>query len=405
MKIKSQLRFRYKSVVSSFFIAFLLLASTGVAYRLARAQSSSSETWVSYVPTAQQTALDILSCGGRTFAKVKFTFNDGGYRVADWGQASGAGGNFSVDVKAERWTGASIQMITFAEQVYDLGSLAPGTYTFTLNSRGAFVESRQFVVGSASNAASNPADDASVFVWQHYEDFLGRDPDAQGFGFWTRNLTATCAAGDTACVERKRVDTSAAFFISIEFQQTGFLVYRLYEASYGRAPRREEFMPDAREVSRGVVVNAQGWQTTLEANTRAFLDDWTSRPDFKSGFDKLSDAQFVDRLLENGGITLAPGARDSLVADLSASNKTRAEVLRAVAEDEGFKQKEFNRAFVLMQYFGYLQRNPDDAPDRDMSGYDFWLSKLDGFGGDYVRAEMVKAFISSGEYRARFCGQ
>lgn len=90
MKIKSQLRFKYKSVVSSFLVAFLLLASTGVAYRLARAQSS-SETWVSYTPTAQQTTLDILSCGGRTFAKVKFTFNEGGYRVTDWGQASGAG--------------------------------------------------------------------------------------------------------------------------------------------------------------------------------------------------------------------------------------------------------------------------------------------------------------------------
>jgi len=58
-----------------------------------------------------------------------------------------------------------------------------------------------------------------------------------------------------------------------------------------------------------------------------------------------------------------------------------------------------------MQYFGYLQRNPDEGRDRDMSGYNFWLSKLDRFGGDYVKAEMVRAFISSDEYRARFRGQ
>ena len=55
-----------------------------------------------------------------------------------------------------------------------------------------------------------------------------------------------------------------------------------------------------------------------------------------------------------------------------------------------------------MQFFGYLRRDPDDAPDFNFNGYDFWLSKLDQFGGDFVQAEMVKAFISSTEYRARF---
>jgi hypothetical protein len=63
---------------------------------------------------------------------------------------------------------------------------------------------------------------------------------------------------------------------------------------------------------------------------------------------------------------------------------------------------ETSRAFVLMQYFGYLRRNPDDPPDSDFAGYDFWLAKLNSFGGDFRRAEMVKAFISSTEYRRRF---
>jgi len=64
--------------------------------------------------------------------------------------------------------------------------------------------------------------------------------------------------------------------------------------------------------------------------------------------------------------------------------------------------KEFNRAFVLMQYFGYLRRNPNDAPDSDYSGYQFWLAKLNVFDGNFVNAEMVKAFITSTEYRQRF---
>src|SRR5437899_8830855 len=80
----------------------------------------------------------------------------------------------------------------------------------------------------------------------------------------------------------------------------------------------------------------------------------------------------------------------------------RARALRRVAENSTLAQQEFNRAFVLMQYFGYLRRNPNDAPDGNFAGYDFWLNKLNQFNGDFVQAEMVKAFITSSEYRNRF---
>jgi hypothetical protein len=63
---------------------------------------------------------------------------------------------------------------------------------------------------------------------------------------------------------------------------------------------------------------------------------------------------------------------------------------------------EFARAFVLMQYFGYLRRNPDDAPDGNFNGCNFWLTKLNAFGGDYIASEMVRSFILSSEYRKRF---
>jgi len=73
-----------------------------------------------------------------------------------------------------------------------------------------------------------------------------------------------------------------------------------------------------------------------------------------------------------------------------------------VAENSILNQQEFNRAFVLMQFFGYLRRNPDDPQDTDYTGYDFWLTKLNAFNGNFVNAEMVKAFITSSEYRQRF---
>lgn len=360
-----------------------------------------TNTWEPFTPSPLQVTIDVSTCGSRTFAKLNFDFNDLGYRVADWGSVERTNNDFSTDTKPERWTGGSGQALMSVEMVKDLGELAPGSYTFTVKSRGLVLKSQVFHVGGVS--AVHAADDAAIFVWRHYLDFLGREPDAHGFTFWTRNMTS-CGA-DAACAARKRVDTSAAFFLSIEFQRTGFLVYRLYRASYGRMPRREEFLPDARAVSRAVVVNAPGWESQLVFNTRAFVDSWVNRPDFKFNFDQLTDAQFVDRLAQHAGINLAPERRDALIADLAAHTLTRAGVLRALVEDQTFTQKEFSPAFVLMQYFGYLERNPDEGRDTDMTGFNFWLKKLNEFGGDYVKADMVKAFITSGEYRARFCSQ
>ena len=80
----------------------------------------------------------------------------------------------------------------------------------------------------------------------------------------------------------------------------------------------------------------------------------------------------------------------------------RAQALRQVAENQVLYSAEFNRAFVLMEYFGYLRRNANEGPDPDYSGYDFWLKKLNQFNGDYQKSEMVKAFITSAEYRQRF---
>jgi hypothetical protein len=106
----------------------------------------------------------------------------------------------------------------------------------------------------------------------------------------------------------------------------------------------------------------------------------------------------------NTGNSLTVAQRNALVAQLTANNTTqgRADVLRAVVDNAAFQTREFNRAFVLMQYFGYMRRNPNDTPDSNFSGYTFWLNKLNAFNGDFRSADMVKAFITSAEYRKRF---
>jgi len=256
----------------------------------------------------------------------------------------------------------------------------------------------------------NPIDRADFFVREHYFDFLNRDPDASGFGFWTNEITS--CNGDPTCVEIKRINVSAAFFLSIEFQETGYLVYRTYKTAFGNLTgkpvpvRLNEFLRDTQQIGRGVQVGVGDWQTQLEANKQAYALAFVQRAEFLAAYpNTLTADQFVTQLDTNAGAVLTAAEKAGLVALLGTTPAdviNRATVLRAVAENAKLKSAETNKAFVLMQYFGYLRRNPDEGPDTDFSGYDFWLGKLNQFNGNFIQAEMVKAFISSLEYRQRF---
>ncbi|HEX8292026.1 MAG TPA: hypothetical protein VF570_09745, partial [Pyrinomonadaceae bacterium] len=245
-------------------------------------------------------------------------------------------------------------------------------------------------------------DDSDFFVQQHYVDFLSRFPDQSGFSFWQNDINQ-CGASNPGCTEAKCINVSAAFFLSIEFQQTGFLVYKTHKAAFGNIPntpvpvRRENFMPETRSISNNVVVGQPNWEQTLDANKNAYLLAFVQRPDFAAQFPgTMTAAQFVDKLFSNAGVTPTQGERDAAVAAFGAGNTAgRAAALRSVTESATLHQAEFNRAFVLMQYFGYLKRNPNDLPDSSFEGYNFWLSKLNEFNGNFIAAEMVKAFITS----------
>ena len=260
----------------------------------------------------------------------------------------------------------------------------------------------------------NKIDDPQFFVAQHYRDFLNREPDGSGLSFWVNEITS--CGGNTQCVQVKRVNVSAAFFLSIEFQETGYLVYKFYKAAYGNLPgapvpvRLNEFLPDTQQIGQGVVVGAPNWQTLLENNKKTFAAQFVTRSRFTTAYPNSSTpAQFVDALFINAGVTPSATERAAAInefsgAGTSADTAARGRALRRVAENSTLGQQELNRAFVLMQYFGYLRRNPNDAPEPGLNfdGFNFWLNKLNQFNGNYVGAEMVKAFITSGEYRQRF---
>jgi hypothetical protein len=371
--------------------------------------------------------------------------------------------------------------------------------------------------GDTPGQPPNFSDVPQFFVRQQYFDFLNREPDPSGFNFWTNQITS-CGT-DPQCIEIKRINVSAAFFLSIEFQSTGMLAYLTEKAAFGGLPRYGPFMRDVQALQKDYVFGAPGAGAQLEANKRAFFDEFVTRPEFVANYAGLSNENYVFALFSNGAIntttaelyiarlngaqvipptgspatgvvvlrqavntpsvsvslafnglssteteahlhgpsaananapviaTLPNGqfvnfqvplsnsqfldlSRDMLYVDVHSSNFangeirgqlpsnllvpemiirsldagiiTRAQALRLIAESDYFRMNELNRAFVLMEYFGYLRRSPDDPPDNNLDGFNFWLAKLNQFNGNFVNADMVKAFLKSTEYRGRF---
>jgi hypothetical protein len=270
-------------------------------------------------------------------------------------------------------------------------------------------------MGDAIATKGNQIDASDFYVAQHYRDFLAREPDTAGLQFWTNEIEQ-CGL-DLQCRAVKRINVSAAFFLSIEFQQTGYLVERMYKVAYGDVTEvstglvvpvitRQEFLADTPLISAGVVVGVGDWQTQLENNKSAYALTFVQRPRFTNAYPAgMTPSQFVAKLNQNTGGALTQTQVDALVGELTAAsdpNAGRASVLRKIAENAEVDRREKNRAFVLMQYYGYMRRNPNDTPDTNFRGWNFWLSKLEQFNGDFVQAEMVKAFLDSTEYRQRF---
>jgi hypothetical protein len=229
----------------------------------------------------------------------------------------------------------------------------------------------------------NPIDTVPFFVRQHYIDFLGREPDPVGYQGW-QDVLNNC--GTTVQPPCDRIEVSAGFFRSPEFQERGYFVYRFYSSSLGRIPRYAEFMPDLAKVS-GFLSPEQ-----LEANKVAFVNEFMNRQEFKTRYDALTDpTAYVNALVNTAGVNLPN--KQALINELAAGTKSRAEVLRAIAESSEVYQKYYTEAFVVMQYFGYLRRDPDIL-------YLEWIRIMNETNVNY--RGMISGFMNSIEYRLRF---
>ncbi len=266
-------------------------------------------------------------------------------------------------------------------------SYAEGNESFSL----VFYYPDSAIIGSPATATvtitdddntngPNPIDSTTFFVRQQYSDFLNREPDPPGLAGWTNTIN-NCSGDTTQC---DRVHVSQLFFQSEEFQSRGYFVYRFYPVAFGRKPDYEEFLPDLARVG-GFLDNNQ-----LEEAKAQFIADFMTRTAFSDTYDGLTNQQYVDALLNTAGVTLA--SRQAMIDGLNNLSLTRAQVLRQIVESSEVAAKYNHQAYAVMEYFGYLRRQPD-------AFYLDWIQQLDQNNNPRV---MVNGFVNSAEYRLRF---
>ncbi len=278
----------------------------------------------------------------------------------------------------------------------------------------------------ASEPPTNPIDDVTDFVRQHYHDFLNREPDQGGFDFWTSLITQ--CGNDQVCIRTKRIDVSNAFFYELEYQQTGSYVYRLYRAAFGNNqpfPNPDNsnpaeanklvsyaaFTPDrARVVGGASLAQAQLDLSTAFVQRAAFISSYASGLDGPAYVDALL-ATIKNDIKDQTGLPVDLGSQRQALIDLynqsGGGNAGRGAVIYRLADDNTqtnpinnrpFIDAEYNRAFVTTQYFGYLRRDPD------IGGFLFWLGQVNSAPLRDVPKQhaMVCSFITSAEYQQRF---
>jgi N-acetylneuraminic acid mutarotase len=275
---------------------------------------------------------------------------------------------------------------SFSVAIIDDG-YAEGNETFTASlsspsgaTLGAQSTATVTINDNDSSNGTNPIDSTNFFVRQQYIDFLGREPDPPGFAGWTSTIN-NCSGDTTQC---DRIHVSQLFFQSEEFQSRGYFIYRFYPVAFGRKPDYAEFVPDLARVS-GFLNSSQ-----LEAAKVAFIADFMARAAFANTYNGLTNQQYVDALLNTAGVTLS--SRQAMIDGLNNSTMTRAQVLRQIVESAEVSTKYNHQAFAVMEYFGYLRRQPDAL-------YLDWITVLDQSNDP---RGMVTGFVNSAEYRQRF---
>jgi hypothetical protein len=182
-----------------------------------------------------------------------------------------------------------------------------------------------------------------------------------------------------------------------QFRSWSQAVYRLQVATFGQLPRYAEFVPDVELIGQSVFIGFDDQQSKLGANLRKFANAWVERTQFQAVYKAMSNEQYVEALIRNAGIDLDPTERNGLVDKLHRREQSRAELLLDIVNRQQFIEKQEARSQVLLHYFAYLRRNPDDPPDNNWNGFNHWVKQVQ-MSDDSSR--LAQAFMASFEYEA-----
>jgi hypothetical protein len=253
--------------------------------------------------------------------------------------------------------------------------------------------------------------DYDFFIQQQYVDFLRRFPEASGLQFYL-NILNGCQSSDIECIKYTKGALAANFFRSPEFQRKGSYVMYLYMVTLGQRPVNDaeladpakntferphyaEFMTDLQTISSAI---DDPNDPVFIANKNALASNFLQRADVLARFPtSMTNAAFVQKLVDTAGVTFPAAYQNGLVNALNNSTMTRADVLRAIAESSEVNTKFYKPAFVTMQYFGFMRRDPD------LGGYVFHNNRFNLVADQaFLENTMVRGFTESPEYFNRF---
>ncbi|HUQ34248.1 MAG TPA: PQQ-dependent sugar dehydrogenase, partial [Pyrinomonadaceae bacterium] len=185
--------------------------------------------------------------GGNAAVVVNRTGNTAGAATIDYATTDTAGLNpcnsfngiassrcdYATTIGTLRFAAGESAKTIFIPLVDDVWAEGTETFSLTLsNPSGATLGANASAVitlsdNDANSSGSNPVDQTPFFVRQQYVDFLGREPDSIGLQGWQNVLNNCPPSGKDAngnfC---DRVEVSAGFFKSKEFQERGYFIYK-----------------------------------------------------------------------------------------------------------------------------------------------------------------------------------
>jgi len=270
-----------------------------------------------------------------------------------------------------------------------------GDYSIKLQANSgetAFVPGALTIDPGVAATGGNPIDDYRFFISQHYADMMGREPDQATLDKLTAQFIQCGTRGD--CLKTRRLDLSTSLLTQSELSPTGLFLHDLYVAGFGRRPRFSDY-----ETDRATVGN---FNSEIEDSRISLALAFVQRADFQRRYPStLKPAEFVDQLLANAGQRSNPDIkveRPALLGLFDGMNSGRAAILARIASYSSVVDAQYNEAFVMLQYFSYLRRDPDE------SGLNFWMNTLKSkpLRDPAAARFVVCSFMTSTEYQNRF---